>query len=182
MKNRFALLLFLGLAGIYLTTCLIAPKDIFAVEHDIILNADTEKLFNQVNNIEHWPYWNDWLIDANEDALTFSRNIVGKGALLQFDLLTGSGELEIIKSERNRLVQTRTFFKNWSGTVHSKYTFEPMGQNRTRVRLKVHNSDNTNFLVRGILYLNKAQQNIEQNTLSALKNLESESKKQQGLH
>ena len=86
MKNRFALLLFLGLAGIYLTTCLIAPKDIFAVEHDIILNADTEKIFNQVNNIEYWPSWNDWLIDANEDALTFSRNIVGKGALLQFDL------------------------------------------------------------------------------------------------
>ena len=182
MKNRFALLLFLGLAGIYLITCLIAPKDIFAVEHDIILNADTEKLFNQVNNLEHWPYWNDWLIDTNEDALTFSRNIVGKGAVLQFDLVTGSGKLEIIKSERNRLVQTRTFFKNWSGTVHSKYTFEPMGQNRTRVKLKVNNSDNTNFLVRGILYLNKAKQNIEQSTLSALKNLESENKKQQGLH
>lgn len=173
MKNKFPLILFLGLAIIYLITCFIGPKDIFKVEHELILDANVENLFNKVNNLEHWNTWNDWLENAKEGELSYSRNLSGKGAQLKFDLDTGEGELEILESERNKRVKTRTIFKSWKGSVYSEYTFKSIDRNKTQINLKVKNSQTTPFIVRGIFFLNKSKKNIEKSTYDALKMLES---------
>jgi hypothetical protein len=181
MKNKIPLFFFLSLAVIYLIACTIGPKDIFSVKHEVILEADTEGIFEQVNNLENWQNWNDWLIEANKEQLNFSRNVSGKGALLKFDLNIGEGELEIMQSERNRLVKTRTFFKNWEGGIYSQYLFESIGPNKTKVNLEVKNSEETAFLVRGILYLNKSKTSVQKNTLEALKLLEKQANKERAM-
>ena len=181
MKNKFPLIFFLGLACIYLITCFIGPKDIFKVEHELILDANVENLFNKVNNLEHWKTWNDWLKNAKEGELIYSRNLSGKGAQLKFDLNTGEGELEILESERNKRVKTRTIFKSWTGSVYSEYTFKIIDSNKTQVNLKVKNSKPTPFIVRGIFFLNKAKKNIEKSSFDALKMLEKSASEKRAL-
>lgn len=182
MNNKFPLLFFLGMAVIYMITCFLGPKDIFEVEHELILNTNSDFLFEKVNNLEYWNTWNDWLIGSNSDQLEYSRNLSGKGAKLNFNLDIGEGELEILESERNSKVKTRTIFKNWAGSVISLYTFEAINNNKTRIKLKVHNSKPTSFIVRGILFINQSKKNIQESTYNGLLKLEKDIQSQRAMN
>ena len=101
----------------------------------VMFKASPEELYDPINNLQKWPDWALWLCKKENANITFSRNLRGKGAVMEFSLVNGKGELEIIESEQNKLVHTRTSFKHWGGMLHSVYNIKPINIDSTQIQL-----------------------------------------------
>ena len=142
------------------------------------LKTNPEEVFQNINNLENWKQWAEWQMNVPESEFKYSRQTIGKGALMEFDLpKQGKGEIEIIESQENTFIKTRTFFNNWDGTTYSEYSIKSKPGGGSIVELKVSNSENINFFMRGILFMNNSSEKVYENTLLGLKNLDELSQK-----
>lgn len=88
----------------------------FHLERRIVIDADREIIFKQVNELKNWKNWSPWAVkDAGiyEQEGAYSTPSNGLGATFKWDSdngEVGSGKMEIITSTRNVFIQTTTEF------------------------------------------------------------------------
>jgi hypothetical protein len=165
MSKKIFSLIILALPAIYITLCCLGPKDIFTLQVTQNFKASPEEL-------QKWPDWALWLCKKENANITFSRNLRGKGAVMEFSLVNGKGELEIIESEQNKLVHTRTSFKHWKGNLNSEYTIKPLSIDSTQIQLNLYHSEKIAFFMRGIFLLTNGEEKIFDSTKKSLANLQ----------
>lgn len=172
MSKKIFSLIILALPAIYITLCCLGPKDIFTLQITQDFKASPEELYDPINNLQKWPDWALWLCKKENANITFSRNLRGKGAVMEFSLVNGKGELEIIESEQNKLVHTRTSFKHWDGMLHSVYNIKPLSIDSTQIQLNLYHSEKIAFFMRGIFLLTDGEEKIYDSTKNSLANLQ----------
>jgi effector-binding domain-containing protein len=83
----------------------------FHLQREIIINADKDQVFRQVNDLKNWKNWSPWalkdeLIYDRKDA--FSNPSYGLGATFSWDSQVddvGNGSMEIIISTANKYIE-----------------------------------------------------------------------------
>ena len=83
----------------------------FHMERKIIINADKEQVFKQVNDLKNWGNWSVWALKDptiynNEEA--FSSQHKGSGASFNWDSKNdelGSGSIKIVLSTTNKYIE-----------------------------------------------------------------------------
>lgn|GEM_PF-961254 len=102
--------LFLLLAGI---VSLFLPSK-FQLEKRVIINADIQQIFNQVEDLKNWKNWSPWAVKDESVYLNdagYSNPSSGVGATFTWDSEkenVGSGTLKIVATENNKSIKTST--------------------------------------------------------------------------
>lgn len=100
--------------------------DQFRVERSIVINAASQNVFEQVNNLHHWENWSPWAkLDPNAKS-DYEGPDAGVGAVMLWDgnHEVGKGKMTIIESRPNEYIKFRLDFeKPMKGTSTAEFTF-----------------------------------------------------------
>ena len=122
--KRIILILILFLI-ITLLISLFLPSS-FQLERKIIIDADKEQIFKQVNDLKNWKNWSPWALKDKsiyDDERAYSIPSSGKGATFEWDSDVddvGSGKMEIIKSRPYKYIENKIDF----GMAQSQGTWQ----------------------------------------------------------
>lgn len=102
--------LFLVLIGI---VSLFLPSK-FLLERSILINADNQQIFNQVEDLKNWRYWSPWSLKDESiylDEKGYSDPSFGLGATFVWDSKhedVGSGDIKIVELIPDQSIKTIT--------------------------------------------------------------------------
>ena len=95
------------------------------VERSIVINADPEIVFNQVNTLKNWEQWSPWYKMEPDMKLTYNDIPSGRGASYSWaGKKTGEGTLTISDCKQNETVVTMLDFKG-QGQSTGGFTIAP---------------------------------------------------------
>lgn len=109
--KRIALIL-LFFVVIIIITSLFLPSS-FHIDRKIIVNADKEQIFKQVNDLKNWKNWSPWGLKDPvifDVAQSFSSPSYGEGASFSWDSENdevGSGSIEVVISTTNKYIENK---------------------------------------------------------------------------
>ncbi|MBL4593916.1 MAG: SRPBCC family protein [Flavobacteriales bacterium] len=119
------IVLILSLFAIIVVIISIFLPSSFHMDRKIVINADKEQVFKQVNDLKNWKNWSSWALEdpsIYENIQAFSDISFGKGASFSWDSENdkiGKGSLKIIESTLNTSIKNETNF----GFIESKGTW-----------------------------------------------------------
>ena len=120
-------IIILVLVVLYVGIGLFLPKHTH-VERSIVINAPTEKVFNEVNTFNNLKEWSPWAkLDPNT-KWNYSGPEYGVGAKYDWvsdDKNVGTGAQEIIESTPNEYVKTKMNFGNMEGDYFAEFLLKP---------------------------------------------------------
>lgn len=100
------------------------------VEKSIDIHAPKEKLFDTLNNFNHWQAWSPWLImepKAKVDVSKDNKFYSWEGNRI------GSGEMKITEEDPNEHIKySLTFLKPWKSKADVQFNLE-ISENGTKV-------------------------------------------------
>jgi uncharacterized protein YndB with AHSA1/START domain len=105
------------------------PAD-FSVTRSASINAPTEVVFAQVNDLRAWQAWSPWAKMDPDAKSTFDGPPSGTGASMAWagNKKVGEGRMTIIESRPAELVRFKLeFFKPWQATNTAEFTFAASG-------------------------------------------------------
>jgi effector-binding domain-containing protein/ribosome-associated toxin RatA of RatAB toxin-antitoxin module len=85
----------------------------FSLERKIIIDADKEQIFKQVNDLKNWKNWAPWEVkdpSIFNDEQAYSSPSFGVGATFNWDSENddlGKGNIKIIKSNKNEYIENK---------------------------------------------------------------------------
>lgn len=95
------------------------------VSRSIAINSTPEKVFEKINNFNHWPAWSPWLIMEPEVSLSIAddaKYYEWKGKR------TGEGNMKITRETKNdSLSMDLTFLKPWKSKARVDFTLTKDG-------------------------------------------------------
>ncbi len=112
--KRIALVLLLFIVIIVIVSIFLPSS--FQMERKIIIDADKEQVFNQVNELKNWKNWAPWALKDQiiyHNEASYSSNSSGEGAIFKWDSENdevGKGSLEIVESTPHSYIKTITNF------------------------------------------------------------------------
>ena len=109
ISGFFALVLLLIIISLFL------PSQ-FEVESSILINADEEVIFDQLNDLRNWENWDPFIKSDSTITSEYSDPSYGMGAKSTWiSDNSGGGTLVITGSVKNKTVRTQLFMKNEFG-------------------------------------------------------------------
>jgi len=97
------------------------------VEKSIVINAQPEAVFNEVNNLRNFNTWSPWAKMDPQAKYTFDGPVSGEGARMTWDgPKIGKGSQEITISGKNLLVRNTLKFDGFPGEYFSEMKFTPV--------------------------------------------------------
>ena len=103
--------------AVLLVVSLFLPSKV-RVERSMIINAPTEIVFDQINNLHNWEAWSPWRKMEPEAQLTYNNIPSGNGASFSWvGKKTGEGSLTITESVPNEKIVTALDFKGQGQSV-----------------------------------------------------------------
>ncbi|PCJ24341.1 MAG: hypothetical protein COA97_10085 [Flavobacteriales bacterium] len=124
--KRTSLILLLFIV-IMIIVSLFLPSS-FHMERAIVIDADKEQIFNQVNDLKNWKKWSPWALKDEliyNDEGSFSSPSYGLGATFFWDSEVddvGSGNIEIIESTPNKSIKNKVIYEHIESI--GKWNFE----------------------------------------------------------
>jgi hypothetical protein len=118
-----------GILVVYLLVGLLLPRS-WRAEADSLVPAPPSSVFPLVNRLSSWASWTH----VPETGLEAFGPPTGVGAGVRWDdPRYGAGEVRIVGSEEDRMVEYEVIVENGALTIHGSITLEPEGVG-TRVR------------------------------------------------
>ena len=94
------------------------------VESSLTMNAPSEEVFQQVNNVKNWKAWSPWAQQYEDMETTYGDVTVGEGAFFSWESENaGGGSLTISESESPNYIKTKLDFRE-QGTATGEWKFE----------------------------------------------------------
>lgn len=98
------------------------------VESSIMIHANPDIIFDQVNDLRSWENWSPWTTEDTTMKITFGNKTEGTGATYSWKSLhSGNGSLVISKSDPYTFIQTELNFHS-AGKAYSPWKFEQEGK------------------------------------------------------
>ncbi len=117
-----------GLLGVILLLVVIAfflPSG-YRVERSIVINADAERVFTEINNLKNWTKWMVWIKRDPNMKVVYDGPEAGVGAKQSWTSETeGSGELTITESVPGRSIRYDLHFPDFDTRSKGTMTLEP---------------------------------------------------------
>ncbi|WP_411821300.1 SRPBCC family protein [Leptospira sp. 'Mane'] len=121
---KFILIGLLSLIILFLVAGFFLPVD-YGLERTIYIQANKEKVFDLVNDVEKSQLWSPWRAKDPEAKVTFGSKKSGVGASYHWEgPLSGSGTLTIIKSEPFQFIENHLDFGDM-GKAEAYWKFTP---------------------------------------------------------
>ncbi|MFL5751828.1 MAG: SRPBCC family protein [Bacteroidia bacterium] len=101
------------------------------VERSLVINADKQTVFNQVNNLKNWEKWSPWHRIDPEMKITYSDTVEGKGAWYSWESKhkkVGNGKMTITGSYPTDSIQNDMNFMDNGVAKGSFYFMETDGK------------------------------------------------------
>ncbi len=123
--RRTALVLLLFFVMIIIISLFLSSS--FQMERKVIVDADKEQIFKQVNDLKNWKNWSPWAVKdptIYQDDRLFSEISSGVGATFSWNSendKVGSGKMEITQSNPNEYIENSVDFG--MGEVIGKWEF-----------------------------------------------------------
>lgn len=96
------------------------------INKSIIIKASVEKVYNTINNFNHWQAWSPWLIQEPEATVKVSEDskfYEWKGERI------GSGNMKIVRENLNQSIDMDLYFlKPWKSSAKVRFEFSPQGE------------------------------------------------------
>jgi hypothetical protein len=103
---KYIVFFFAGLCAI----AFLLPKQV-EVNRTIVIQAETEIVFDQVDELKNWENWSVWNVTDSNTVFQYSKNSKGIGAWYSWkSKAMGEGKLTIIKSQKNKQINTELDF------------------------------------------------------------------------
>ena len=121
------------IGGLTLIPLFISPD--VTVSRSIVIDRPVDLVFNVVKNYDYFDQWNPWLQKEPGARTTVDGQPgeVGSRWMWQGDTI-GQGTLTLVSLEENKKIVAKTeFVKPMVFFAHDIWTFEPLGENKTRV-------------------------------------------------
>ncbi len=131
--NSIVVVIVVVVGGLALIPLFISPE--VTVSRSIDINRPAELVFNVVKNYDYYDQWNPWLQKepGARTSVDGRPGEVGSRWMWQGDTI-GQGTLTLIALEENKKIVAKTeFIKPMVFTADDIWTFEPLGENKTRV-------------------------------------------------
>lgn len=100
------------------------------VERSVIINADVQRVFQQLNDLQQQSSWSPWVMRDRDMQVQYSGPQEGVGASMSWHSdvpEVGSGEQTIVESEPNKLVQSDIEFGD-QGRGRNRFELTPVDQ------------------------------------------------------
>ncbi|MFC5270235.1 SRPBCC family protein [Adhaeribacter terreus] len=118
---------FLGLIALLIAVSFLLPGKV-RVERSLIMKANAETTFEQVNNLKNWEKWSPWHQMDSNMQLTYEGPQAGQGAKYSWiSEELGNGSLTIAESKSSQNIKTAMDFGDM-GTSFAEYKFEPVSE------------------------------------------------------
>lgn len=97
-KKLFYILLTLTLLSILYVVSNFLPS-VYLTKTSIIIDAETEVVFNEMLDLKKWKHWSYWILEGEEDVqLLYEGNLVGNGAIMRWkNAKSSNGKLQIVE-------------------------------------------------------------------------------------
>ncbi len=134
MKKLLTVLIVI--VGIYLLACVLVPKE-YNVSRTTSIDAPSYVVYSQVANLENWEKWSPWEEKDSTIDNTFSGAEMGIGQIMSWTSEeSGTGRLEIIEAEENKMMRTTVDFEG-QGRGYGSWSFdEEEGKTKTTWGMK----------------------------------------------
>lgn len=113
-----------------------AETSTYTVERSVTVQADAERVFEQIVDFRKWPAWSPWEdLDPNLQR-TYSGSVEGVGSVYEWsgNRKAGAGRMEITDATRpTRVVIDLQFLKPFKSHTTTVFTLEPQSGGGTRV-------------------------------------------------
>lgn len=120
------LIVLVVIIAVLLVVSLFLPSKV-RVERSMIINAPTEIVFDQINNLHNWEAWSPWRKMEPEALLTYNNIPSGNGASFSWvGKKIGEGSLTITESVPNEKIVTVLDFKGQGQSIGG-FDFNPEG-------------------------------------------------------
>jgi len=130
MKKAIAIVVGVILAGVAVILGIALSKpDSFHVERSLTIKAPPAQIYPHINDYRNWKAWSPWEnVDPNMKR-TYSGPESGKGAKYKWEGTddVGTGDMEIISSEPQKIEIKLHFVKPFEGTNQAIFTMQPEG-------------------------------------------------------
>ncbi|TGN14638.1 SRPBCC family protein [Leptospira ilyithenensis] len=121
---KFILLGLLSLILVFLLSGFFLPSE-YGLERTIFVQANKEKVFDLVNDVEKNQLWSPWRAKDPEAKITFGEKKAGLGASYSWvGSVSGSGSLTITKSEPFQTIENHLDFGDM-GKAEAYWKFSP---------------------------------------------------------
>ena len=105
-----------------------AETSTYTVERSVSVQADAERVFEQIVDFRKWPAWSPWEdLDPNLQR-TYSGSVEGVGSVYEWsgNRKAGAGRMEITDATRpTRVVIDLQFLKPFKSHTTTAFTLEP---------------------------------------------------------
>ena len=105
-----------------------AETSTYALERSVSVQADAERVFEQIVDFRKWPAWSPWEdLDPNLQR-TYSGSVEGVGSVYEWsgNRKAGAGRMEITDATRpTRVVIDLQFLKPFKSHTTTVFTLEP---------------------------------------------------------
>lgn len=108
----------------------------FKITRSITINAKPEAAFALVNDFKQWHKWSPWEKLDPDMKKTYEGPASGTGAIYRWEGNNdvGRGDITITESKSAELVaMSLHFIEPWEATNKTEITFQPEGQQQTKV-------------------------------------------------
>ena len=120
------ILLFVGaILVLLLIIAALLPAD-YRVERSIVINAPTEKVFEQVVDLNNYVKWNPWSKMDPDAKTVISEKSRGVGSIWFWEgEINGKGSLSIVKLDEGKSIETKVeFFEPMESEASGFWKFE----------------------------------------------------------
>jgi len=83
----------------------------YNVHRTIVIKAPNAVVFNNVNDYRNWKVWGPWNEMDSTLVYSFPKKTVGKGATYSWSGKSGGGNMKMLKSEPNTLIENKIHFE-----------------------------------------------------------------------
>ena len=133
----FKYLLFLILIVLIGGSIYIATKDgDYKFEETQVFNAPQEIVFNEVNNLKNWEYWDPWNQESDHLIISYGDTLQGEGAMFSWegDEIDDGKIITIEAKPFKEITQEITLTQTFTNTTSKMYWhFETLENNQTKV-------------------------------------------------
>ncbi len=118
-----------GVVVVFLGVVAMQPAD-YTVTRSATMAARPAKVFALVNNIRRWNDWSPWAKMDPSQTITYEGPVAGIGAAQSWNgKKTGTGRMELVRSDPNRLIGFRMEFRTpMAGTADIEFAFAASGR------------------------------------------------------
>ena len=118
---------FFGLLVLLVLVAFLIPGKVH-VERSLVIKADAEPVYSQVNTLKNWEKWSPWHQIDPKMELAYAGPASGTGASYSWTSnhdQVGNGTLTIAETQENQFIKTAMNFGDM-GTSFATYKFEPV--------------------------------------------------------